>query len=296
MKKSLFVLYGLIIATFCQAQKVSSGYLGQIRPENTPKVFEIPLTGKFFTAERIAISNDEKTIYYQELDGYPELDGIQHTQRIKYFNFSEGRWNGPFVLFEGLGAPCLSPGNDTLYTQKGEARYEAYYSIKSNNGWSIPKRFLLNLNRAHYLQVTNSGHLYAASISKDKIGIIDRCKLTLNGTDTIATSLGSPVNSKGNNLDYFISRDESYMILVVANRWLCVSYHKADGGWTDPKNLGKKINFGLAAWGPYVTRDNKYLFYTTGTKADYSDTRIYWVRIDKMIDSLKHTNSIPDKL
>jgi len=57
--------------------------------------------------------------------------------------------------------------------------------------------------------------------------------------------------------------------------------------------LGSEINFGLAMWGPYITSDKKYLFYTTGTKQDYSDTRIYWVRVDGLIDRLMHTNFIP---
>lgn len=46
-------------------------------------------------------------------------------------------------------------------------------------------------------------------------------------------------------------------------------------------------------WGPYVTPDNKYLFYTTGTKPDYSDVNVYWVRVDGLIDSLKKTNIPP---
>ena len=33
----------------------------------------------------------------------------------------------------------------------------------------------------------------------------------------------------------------------------------------------QEINFGKGMWGPYITADYKYLFYTTGTKPDYSD-------------------------
>ena len=35
------------------------------------------------------------------------------------------------------------------------------------------------------------------------------------------------------------------------------------------------------------------MFYSTGTKPDYSDVQVYWVRIDGLIDSLKHTNLSP---
>jgi hypothetical protein len=74
---------------------------------------------------------------------------------------------------------------------------------------------------------------------------------------------------------------------------LAISYRNNDGSWTNPRNFGPKINFGLGSWGPWVTPDNKYLFYTTGTKPDYSDVYVYWVRIYCTIDSLKHTNLSP---
>jgi len=104
--------------------------------------------------------------------------------------------------------------------------------------------------------------------------------------------MGRPINTSGENLDFFVSRDESYMI--VTNRpGLGISYRNNDGSWTNPRNFGPKIDFGLGSWGPYVTPDDKYLFYSTGTKPDYSDVSVYCVRIDGAIDSLKHTNLSP---
>jgi hypothetical protein len=112
------------------------------------------------------------------------------------------------------------------------------------------------------------------------------------GADTIVSSLGRPLNTSGENLDFFVSKDESYM--NVTNRpALAISYIKEDGSWTNPRVLGKKIDFGLGSWDPWFTKDNKYLFYSTGTKPDYSDVAIYRVSIDKIIDSLKNTNLNP---
>jgi hypothetical protein len=100
--------------------------------------------------------------------------------------------------------------------------------------------------------------------------------------------LGEPLNTSGENLDFFVSRDESFMILTYRPR-LGISYKNSDGSWTRVLDLGPKINFGLGSWGPYVTSDNKYLFYSTGTKPDYSDVYVYWVRIEGIIDSIKQT-------
>jgi hypothetical protein len=80
--------------------------------------------------------------------------------------------------------------------------------------------------------------------------------------------------------------------MIVTNRpGLGLSYTKDDGSWTNPRIFGPKIDFGLGSWGPYVAPDNKYLFYSTGTKPDYSDVGIFWVRIDGIIDSLKNLDT-----
>jgi hypothetical protein len=61
--------------------------------------------------------------------------------------------------------------------------------------------------------------------------------------------------------------------------------------WTTPKNLGEIINDPAEArWGPFVSSDNKYLFYSHGSKPDYSDAGTKWVRIDNVVESLKTAN------
>jgi hypothetical protein len=67
---------------------------------------------------------------------------------------------------------------------------------------------------------------------------------------------------------------------------LFISFRKADKTWTVPVSLGPQINNGLAhRWGQYVTPDNKYLFYSYGTSE--KDCAIYWVRFDKLLESLR---------
>jgi len=273
-----------------QAIPGDSLYLGQTPPGTTPKVFTLAVSANSFAAERIAISRDGTSIYYQELDGYTALDGKPHTERIKYYRFAGGRWNGPQTLFEGFIAPAFPTSEDTLFIQKVAG--QAYYSVRSDTGWGHPIKWSSTLKYSHYLQVTTNGHYYASSMPANTLGGLDRSLIRINGSDTTATSLGLPVNTAGIDFDFFIARDESFMI-VAGSSALTVSYHKKDGRWTNPKDLGKAINFGLGAWGPYVTNDNRYLFYTAGTKPDYSDTHVYWVSIGATIDSLRTTNYEP---
>jgi hypothetical protein len=274
---------------FAQTIPTGSYYMGQVPPGNTPKIFPLSVKQGFFAAERIAISNDNKDIYYTEIKGYYPIRG----ENIKKYSFSDGKWAGPFDVFDGY-APALSVNGDTMYFERKGIKNESltYISVKNGPVWGNPKRILTRLDTAHYFQATRNGNYYISSKTLTGAGLSDWCKVVIKGADTTALSLGRPLNTGGENQDFFISSDESFMI--VTNRpQLGISYRKIDGSWTNPRNFGPKINFGLGSWGPWVTPDNKYLFYSTGTKPDYSDVGVFWVRIDGIIDSLKHTNLSP---
>jgi hypothetical protein len=289
MKTFTITILCLLLYSICFAQPIptDSLYLGQIPPGNTPKVFNLKVSTGSFSAERIAISNDGKEIYYTVVHGYYPING----DTIKYYRYDGSKWTGPFSLFKSYLAPGLSVTGDTMYFQNNNVPYQTLFSYRTGMSWSNPRRILCNINSAHYLQVTNNGNYYISSIPGTGIGASDWCRLFMTANDTTVVSLRLPLNNAANNLDFFVSRDETFMI--VAKDSLRISFHKNNGNWTNPKSLGPAINFGLGMWGPYVSSDNKYLFYTTGTNPNYSDTYIYWVRIDGLMDSLMHTNFIP---
>jgi len=288
--KSILLTLGLaILATtsFSQSTLTGCSYLGQNPPGNIPIALPLFVNEGFFAAERIAISSDGRDIYYSEIKSYYPIRG----ENIKRYTFADGKWNGPFDLFIGF-APALSITGDTMYIERKDAenKSSAYISVRTGSDWGTPKRILSKLDKAHNYQDTGKGNHYISSISENGYGLNDWCNVLISGPDTTASSLGRPLNTGGENLDFFISGDETFMI--VTNRpGLGISYRNNDGSWTNPKNFGPEINFGLGSWGPWVSPDNKYLFYTTGTKPDYSDVYVYWVRIDGMIDSLRNSES-----
>ncbi len=294
----LLILSMIIISSasiYSQAIPDDSLYLGQTPPGNTPKIFQLPVSSGLFAGERIAISLDAKEIYYTELNTYPPT-----IMRIKYFKYSNNLWNGPFNLFDGYMAPGLSLTGDTLFFQKnqnGGGTPFTYFSVRNDTGWTNPSKFMPgNQLYMHYLQFTNSGNYYLSSNPPGSVGGLDWCRLVVNNSDTTIQSLGLPLNTPVNNADFYIAKNESFIICPIDNssgRPMYISYHKNDGSWTNPKRLGSSVNFSVWNWGTYVSADNKFLFFTTGTKSDYSDTYVYWVRIDSMIESLKHTNFIP---
>jgi hypothetical protein len=183
-----------LLASACYSQKLSSGnlYLGQTPPGNTPKALPLFVKEGSFAAERIVISNDGRDIYYSEIKSYYPIRG----ENIKRYTFADGKWNGPFNLFVGY-APSLSLTGDTMFIERKDAanKSETYISIKKGSGWGNPKRILTKLDKAHYYQVTKKGNQYISSIAGDGLGFNDWCKVIISGADTIASSLGKPLNT-----------------------------------------------------------------------------------------------------
>ena len=88
--------------------------------------------------------------------------------------------------------------------------------------------------------------------------------------------LSEAINTNQYEADVFISPDESYMIFCstrddsFGRGDLYVSFRNHDGNWSPAKNMGGQINTSNYEYCPFVTKDGKYLFYT-------SNQDIYWI-------------------
>ncbi len=283
-------------AGFAQTIPTASMYRGQQVPGIVPTVFQLQVTPGLAAAERITISADNKEIYYGELDTWPAT-----VQRIKYYKYSGTAWQGPFVAFEGYIGPCLSANDSIMYMQKNlnnNTQVCTYYSRRNGTGWTAPQRLLSTGRSNHYLQETGQKNYFTASAPSSTGLPTDLCKLFIRNGDTTLQNLGLPINTSATENDFFISRDESYIILCrfVAGSAsdLYISYKTENGRWTNPKTLGTQVNTPNPNWEacPFVTKDNKYLFFMRGGDA-LSSYFIYWVAIDNLIESLKQTNFAP---
>lgn len=307
-----FVLSLMSIISFTahsQAIPDDSLYLGQIPPGTTPLLFadNLMLGATFLQCARIAISKDGKEFYYTRRTDYSVNE-----EDIRYFKYANNKWNGSFILFPNIKtvilAPTFSVNWDTLYFQECNPNNNithTYFSERDSNGWTTPQLFHGYTGELYYLQETNNYNFYVSvQNGKNGVGKYDICKITFDN-DTISEirSLGIPLNTTNNDAEFFIAKDESFIVLgrneSSTNRDLYISYRKSDNTWSIPKSLGSKINNGSTfKWGPFVTLDNKYLFYES-TAIRWTT---WWVRFDGMLDSLKHTNfppyqknSIPDQ-
>ena len=291
MKFNLFMNYLTFIFTVffvqCSFQEESNTYLNQVPPDNSRKKFEVKVDPGYIAAERIAISKDKKEIYYEITKNY-------ETYKIKYYKYYDKKWNGPFDLLNNFYALALSNDDNALYIENNN--YQDCWMIKRDGKeWNSPVRFLKN-HKVHYLQVTDKGNYYLSSYPENGLGNLDICKLVITKADTSIVGLGYPVNSSYIDGDFYISKDETFMIIMsyrggLERTDLFVSFNKGNNAWTNPKNMGTEVNTSGDEYGPYVTDDNKYLFYTSGT--DMSNTSIYWICIDELLEKLKKSNYAP---
>ena len=149
----LSIIFSLLVTPgFTQSIQTQNLYLGQTPPGNTPAIFPLSVKQGFFAAERIAISNDGREIYYSELKGYYPNTG----ESVKKYSYSGGKWTGPVTIFEGFAAPALSVTGDTMYV---ESEFQTFFSVKNRSGWTKPKRILFGLDSAHYYHDTGKGRL-----------------------------------------------------------------------------------------------------------------------------------------
>jgi len=253
-------------------------YLGQTVPDETPKVFYLPfLEGA--AVERIAISSDYKQLYYTEI--HP---GKNPVHNIKYFNFENDNWCGPYVFKQENNeyGPWLSTDNTRLFIN-GD------YSVKTDKGWTTPVKFMKN-RIIHYLQMTNLGNYYFLSFVNDST--TDVFKATITENDTIITPLGFNMKSDVTN-DYFIDPDEKFVLTSLQKKEIeCYGRkdifirYKIENGWSKPINLGKPINVenSWTTFGMCLSPDKKFMFYSQ--IAD-GKIHIYWVRVDKLFEKLK---------
>ena len=178
-------------------------------------------------------------------------------------------------------------------------------STRTGNGWTAPVKMEPPVNSSSVefeVSVSENNTLYFSSTRPGMLGSIDIYYSKFeDGEYKTAVNMGIPVNTKNGDDCPFIARDESYLILN-SNRNggydtdksdLYISYRKDDGTWTNPKNLGPKINTAGYDIYPYVSPDNKFLFFTRRESWQNSKpSDIFWISTS-FIDRLKTTNFSP---
>lgn len=299
MKRITFTsIFFLMLCGFVFAQSIPSDslYFGQTPPGDSaitfaPGIVSIPNRD----VPNITFSPDGKTVFFY-VGFYPNPG----TPYIMISEYKDNHWNAPvnatFSSGRSTGEPFFAFNGTRLYMFASNAvnhvaSIDLSYSEKQGDAWSAPISLGNPPNSEGYQYhpcIVGDTSIYFASSA----GYVRRSQY-INGVYQEAVNLPSPINYIGSQTwgDPYVSPNEDYMLIKSKRAEgyglhdIYIAYKRPDGTWTNPKNLGNKINTPNEETTGDITPDGKYMTFTTGKT-------VRWVSTS-FIEKLKYTNYIP---
>ena len=256
-------------------------YLGQKPPGPEPELFVPGIVSTGMFTRDVAMTPDGREIYFGVALGNYGWSTILVTREVN------GRWTEPEVVLhlDDPGylnfEPCISPDGKKFYflstrpdpsKNEKEGDQDIWAMDRLSDGWGQPTNLgaPVNTDQAEYFpSVTRDGTLYFTRAEKDgRTSFIYRARWK-DGRFQEPEKLPPQVNSGTSQFNAFIAPDESYIIVPVFGRKdslggtdYYVVFRDADDIWSEPVNMGVKINTaGGAEFSPYVSPDGKYFFF-----------------------------------
>lgn len=263
-------------------------YFGQRPPGTTPEILFPHFISKPNRHEFGSVFSRDAREFYFAVDRGRKAE-------ILCSKLAKGVWTNPETILSheiySFNDPMLSPDEKRLYfisdmplRGKGNQKdYDIWYIERKNGNWSKPVNAGASINTSgneYYISFTDKGSMFFASNIHS--GEKERNNFDIYRSDLVRGEYQKPVkldanvNSDSYEADVFIAPDESYMIFCAVREDgygqgdLYISYKNESGNWSEAKNLGEQINNEFHQLCPFVSKDGKYLFYT-------SNQEIYWV-------------------
>ena len=297
MKNLLFITATIILTQICSAQNDSIDYFGQTPPGDSAIVFApgiISLANRY--NQNGVFSPDGKEFCFTVTNsGWTKCD-------MYYSQIENDEWLTPQLANFITGViwdPIFTPdGNNIVYSYS-----EDLWSLEhENDTWGNPLKIDSPVNSSSpefSPSVALNGTIYFFSRRTMDIYFADK----EDGLYKEVNKVMSPINDFDDR-EPFIAAYGSYLLFTSFNRTdqlgqgdLYISYW-TNNRWTNPKNLGAKINSSFVEYSPNVTPDGRYLLFS---RRYNSSSDIFWVSTS-FIDSLRATNyrpyvlnPIPDK-
>jgi hypothetical protein len=288
MKEILFIGFALManIKTICQADEID--YFGQDSPNDSAVVFAadiISLPGRYNQNGTFSPDGNEFCFSVSNSGWYSCT--IYHTK------IENEQWLIPEAATFLSGDnwdPFFSPdSSNLLYCHSGDI----WMLEKEGNNWINPVKLdfpVSSSSNEWSPSMTYDGTIYFFSRRDNKIYY----SVKENSTYSTVEKVKGPINDFDDR-EPFISKEGDYLIFnaetrtgCIGSRDLYISYRNTNR-WTNPKNLGAKINSESLEFSPNVTPDGKYMLFS---RRNESGSMIFWVNTN-FIDSLKNTNFVP---
>lgn len=261
-------------------------YLGQSLPEAEPELFAPGIVNTGMYERDVAMTPDGRELYFGLMtSGYVTIVGTV---------MKDGRWTRPEIVpfaattdahhFE----PHITPDGEKmlfLTTRRREDQaarpgwgQQNIWAVDrlEDGGWGEPYDLGPQINTDHFEyfpSVTRSGTLYfTRSIPGQGQTTILRSRF-VNGVYDEPEKVPGPINEQRGIYNTFIDPDERYLIACVEGRDDVITpgltnyyvfFRKPDDTWSEPIQMGEKINYpGARALSPYVSPDGKLFFFAS---------------------------------
>ena len=276
MKKPIAIVLIIIFFLSCknEIENYKMRYLMEKIPDHNPIEFKENLIPNNKLIHKGIFSPDLKEYYYTISDKNFEKFDVYVIKKI------DGNWSEPQEAFFNSeynehGMSFSPDGNSIYFSSTKPTNIEGvletwhiWMSDKINGKWNKP-RFVDIQNLRNKLvshpTISNKGTMYFHVSNLDYTEMDIYHSKMANGEFEEAEKAIITMNSDAGKCTPYISPNEEYLIFAsIGNQLdLLISYNDGQGNWTKTKRLSNKIN-SLGQGNPYVTPDNKFLFFTTG--------------------------------
>lgn len=274
----VFALFGILGRAQQEDFPILKGpYLGQKPPGMTPELFAPGIISTCTQHSSVCFSRDGKEVYFSRMIPLPSV--------IMYMREENGRWTPPRIVCEGL-TPGLAPDGKTFYF----STWKLWRTLRIPDGWTIPELLPPHINfqkRQDTPYAAADGTLYFCSMFGKADGIY-RAQWE-DGEYAKPERIEHGISTQAANFSPYIAPDQSYLIFSSTRPGygisdLYISFQNGDGGWTEPKNMGPKINTRAKESFPFVSFDGKYLFFMSNRVSELNKSpipdgpgNVYWV-------------------
>lgn len=171
-----------------------------------------------------------------------------------------------------VSAVFSGDGNTVIFTSYTNNYIDNYYSVKENGVWDTPKRISEQLSTKYYLKTSSLSYdgaqLYLVTDDPEENDIFvcfregrnwteaDKLDKTINGRKSNETH--ACISKDGKTLYFTSDRDGGFGGIDIYKSTL-----DEKGKWNDPENLGPSVNTPFDEATPFLTLDDKYLFFSS---------------------------------
>ena len=276
-------------------------YLGQTVPGMDPIKF-VPnnsylASGSWWWRSSPTFSPDGNEMYFTKYLTSSEVHEIWYAKSIN------GQWTAPqktsFSTTNYDSDVKFLQSKDTLYFYSRRPGKFIFKVTRTSSGWSEPVALNIPLP-------ANSGIVTSFTITKNKniyFAMLEGSGYNWSSADIYITrfvngqyiqpeKLGFQINIENiGEVVGYVEPDERYMIFESNKAGgygmndLYISFKDDEGKWTNPTNLGAKINTSDEDSCPSISPDGKYFFFTTH-KSGANGYSPYWVDVNA-VEALK---------